>query len=194
MTISVRVFDTILDERKLKDTVSRNSADFWKPFCKSAGWTFSHERIHSFADLKYLMSRKIKEDVIIFSGHGMEDGFYLSNGDMLNQEAIESILGEIPSKNHGKIIIFSSCYMGKSAGLCQSLKDYFGARTLFAYQHLMADRFCFLFESILLSSIEQAWSKKEAFSLKDFEDFKTNTSFMKNMNEEKVKKHPMLMF
>lgn len=194
MTISVRVFDTILDERKLKDTVSRNSADFWKPFCKSAGWMFSHERVHSLADLNYLMSRKIKEDVIIFSGHGLKDGFYLSNGEKLNQDAIEKKLEAIPSKNHEKIVIFSSCYMGKSPALCESLKDYFGARTLFAYQHLMADRYCFLFESILLSAIEKAWSKKETFTFKDFEDFQANTFFMKNMNERHVKKHPMLMF
>lgn len=192
MTISVRVLDTILDDRKLKDTVSRNSADFWKPFCKSAGWSFSHERIHSYADLNFLMSKKIKEDVIIFSGHGNENGFFLSNGDRIDGKCDD--LKEIHPKNHNKYIIFSSCLIGKASKTSEQLKDYFQAKRLFSYQHLMADRYCFLYESILLSSIEKALYKKDNFSESDFEAFKKNTMFMKNMNESHVKKHPMLMF
>ncbi|MNE69827.1 hypothetical protein D3C80_1655780 [compost metagenome] len=72
----IRVFDTVLDGKNTRDMVSRNSADFWRPFCKSAGWSFNYERIHSLDDLKYFFSKKIKEDIIIFSGHGNENGFF----------------------------------------------------------------------------------------------------------------------
>ena len=58
MLNGIRVFDTVLDGKHLKDTVSRNSADFWKPFCKSAGWEFSHERVNSLNDLEYFFSKK----------------------------------------------------------------------------------------------------------------------------------------
>jgi len=124
MITGVRVFDTVLDDKNLKDTVSRNSADFWKVFCKSAGWSFSYERIHSLVDLEYFFSKKIKENVIIFSGHGdSNDGFYLTNGDVLDGSC--NIL--VPEKNQGKSIIFSTCCMGQNQKLCSKLKDIFKA-------------------------------------------------------------------
>ncbi len=47
MINGIRVFDTVLDDKNIKDTVSRNSADFWKPFCKSeAGSSVMNEYIH----------------------------------------------------------------------------------------------------------------------------------------------------
>jgi hypothetical protein len=190
MINGVRVFDTVLDGRRIKDTVSRNSADFWKPFCKSAGWTFSHERVHSLSDLEYFFSKKIKEEVLIFSGHGNENGFYLSNGECFTGNEIKNF----PHKNHGKLIIFSSCLIGKNEDLAQKLKSYFNSQVLFAYRHLMSDRFCFLNESILLTSIEHAFNKgKLSFTENNFIDFQIQTDFMKNMNEKHVKLHPMVM-
>lgn len=94
----IRVFDTVLDGKNTRDMVSRNSADFWRPFCKSAGWNFNYERIHSLDDLKYFFSKKIKEDIIIFSGHGNENGFYFSNGDCLDGKSNSFI----PVKTMGK--------------------------------------------------------------------------------------------
>lgn len=192
----IRVFDSILDGKKTKDTVSRNSADYWKAFCHSAGWDFSYERIHSLTDLEFFLSRKIKEDVIIFSGHGYagkeySNGFHLSNHEVYcGQPEIK-----VPNKNHSKTVIFSSCLMGKSELLAQRIKSALGAEYLFAYKHLMLDRFCFLNESILLTMMENILSKgKRAFTNKDFIDFQVNTEFLKNMNGKHVKSHSMVMY
>jgi hypothetical protein len=190
MINGVRIFDTVLDNKKVKDTVSRNSADFWKPFCKSAGWDFSHERVHSLGDLDYFFSKKIKENVLIFSGHGNENGFHLSNGDCFNGNN----LNNLHPKNHEKIIIFSSCLIGKNETLTQNFKDYFSAQALFSYRHVMYDRFCFLNESILLTFIEHKFMKgKQSFTANDFVEFQAETSFLKNMNGKHVKLHPMIM-
>lgn len=190
MLNGIRVFDTVLDGKHLKDTVSRNSADFWKPFCKSAGWVFSHERVHSLNDLEYFFSKKIKEEIIIFSGHGNEDGFYLSNGECFTGEEIK----QFPKKNHGKVVIFSSCLIGKNERLTQNLKAYFNSQVLFSYRHLMFDRFCFLNESILLTKIEHIFERgKNSFTEKDFMNFQHETDFLKNMNGKNVKLHPMIM-
>lgn len=190
MINGVRVFDTVLEGKAKSDTVSRNSADFWKPFCKSAGWKFSYERVHSLSDLNYFFSQKIKEEVIIFSGHGNEDGFYLSNGECFNGQNLK----DFPKKNHNKVVIFSSCLIGKNQELAQELKSYFSAQTLFSYRHMMRDRFCFLNESILLTSMEHKFHKgRKNFTENDFCEFQCDTEFMKNMNETNVKLHPMEM-
>lgn len=68
----VRVFDTVLDGKNTRDMVSRNSADFWRPFCKSAGWSFNYERIHSLDDLKYFFQRKSKKTSLYFQGMVMK--------------------------------------------------------------------------------------------------------------------------
>ncbi|WP_394166700.1 hypothetical protein [Photobacterium piscicola] len=190
MSFSVRIFDTVLNGKNIKDTVSRNAADFWKPFCQSAGWKFGYERVHSLSDLEFFFSKKIKEEVIIFSGHGNENGFYLSNGECFNGENLKSL----PEKNHGKIIIFSSCLIGKNEKLSENLKSYFSAQAVFSYRHLMSDRFCFLNESILLTSMEHKFNRgRLIFTFNDFIDFQVETDFMKNMNEKHVKLHPMVM-
>lgn len=190
MINGIRVFDTVLDGRNLKDTVSRNSADFWKPFCKSAGLNFSHERVHSLSDLEYFFSRKIKEDVIVFSGHGNEYGFYLSNGECFTGNELK----KFPQKNHGKVIIFSSCLIGKNKELAQNLKSYFNSQALFSYRNVMSDRFCFLYESILITLIDHLFQNgKNSFTENDFLNFQIKTDFMKNMNEKNVKIHPMVM-
>lgn len=189
--LSIRVFDTILDTSKIKDTVSRDSSSFWRPFCKSSGWGFSYERIHSISDLNFFLSRKIKEDIIIFSGHGNTDGFHLSNGDIF-KPANEN-LKPVPAKNAKKIIIFSSCGIGQNEKLCEQYKSYFNADAVFAYKHLMSDRFCFLNESILLTMMSHILWKKNTFSGSNFQDFQSKTLFMKNMNQDHVKSHPMVM-
>ncbi|WP_337842056.1 hypothetical protein [Rheinheimera sp.] len=190
MLNGIRVFDTVLDGLHIKDTVSRNSADFWKPFCKSAGWKFSHERVHSLNDLEYFFSKKIKEDIVIFSGHGNEDGFYLSNGECFTGNELK----DFPQKNHDKVIIFSSCLIGKNEELTRGFKSYFKSQVIFSYRHLMSDRFCFLNESILLTTIEHLFNKgKLSFTQNDFINFQVKTEFMKNMNEKHVKLHPMVM-
>ncbi|WED22819.1 hypothetical protein L3Q72_05350 [Vibrio sp. JC009] len=190
MVSGVRVFDTVLDGRNRRDTVTRNSADFWKPFCKSANWDFSYERVHSLKDLEFFLSRKIKEDVIIFSGHGNEEGFELSNGEVFDGSNLKAL----SKKNHDKVIIFSSCLIGKNEQLCEDFKSYFSAQAVFAYRHLMLDRYCFLNESILLTSMEHQFNRgKKSFTYNDFINFQLQTDFMKNMNEKHVKLHPMVM-
>lgn len=187
---SLRIFDTVLDGKNIKDTVSRNAADFWAPFCRSSGWDFGYERVHSLNDLEYFFEKKIKEDIIIFSGHGDEKGFYLSNGDCFDGKNLK----KFPKKNHNKIIIFSSCLIGNNQKLTSNLKVFFSAKALFSYRHLMYDRFCFLNESILLTYIEHKSNKgKQTFTKKDFEEFANETTFMKNMNGKNVKLHPMVM-
>tara|TARA_R110002124_G_scaffold287300_1_gene472419 strand:- start:3583 stop:4152 length:570 start_codon:yes stop_codon:yes gene_type:complete len=184
----VRVFDTVLNENH-KDTVTRNAADFWKPFCQSAGWDFNYERVHSLQDLEYFLSRKIKEDTIIFSGHGEYDGFHLTNKSCFDGDNLKPL----PEKNHGKLVIFSSCLIGKNEELAHSLKTYFKASALISYRELMMDQFCFLYESTLLSFIEHKLSKKKNnFTLNDFSEFQGYTEFMKNMNKENAKLHPMV--
>lgn len=192
MITGIRVFDTILSKKRNGDSVTRNSADFWRPFCAASGWKFNFERIHSLADIEYFFSEEIPENIIIFSGHGHdEDGFYLSNNEKI--DGTQNFF--IHPKNHGKIIIFSSCLIGKSENLSNSIKTQFKAKALFAYQHIMHDRFCFLNESILLTMIDHKFEKGQLkFTKNNFGDFVEQTHFMKNMNQKGVKKHPLLMF
>lgn len=66
---------------------------------------------------------------------------------------------------------------------------------MFAYKHEVLDKYCFLYESILLSSIDYLWNEKnKSFNQSQFENFKKNTAFMKNMNMKGVKSHPLEMF
>ena len=188
MSFGVRVFDTVLDGRNIKDTFSRNAADFWRQYCKASGWSFSFERIHSLTDLSYFMNRTIKEDVILFSGHGHDNGWHMTNKEVLNEESIDQIV--VNKNNTGKEIVFSSCLMGINGSLCNSIKTKFEAKRLFAYRHEMEDRFCYLNEAILLTLLE----KKKNFTEKDFEKFKASTVFMKNLNKKGVKMHPMEMY
>jgi hypothetical protein len=189
MISGIRVFDTILSTNKNGDGVTRNSADFWKTFCAASGWKFNYERIHSLADVEYFFDNFIKEDVIIFSGHGCDSsGFVLSNGDVIDGSG--GFL--VNPKNHGKIIILSSCSIGKNKKLAGNIKTFFRAEYLFAYRHLMEDRFCFLNESILLTMIDK--NKRDTFTDVKFSEFQLQTNFMKNMNQRGVKNHPLLKF
>jgi hypothetical protein len=188
MSFGVRVFDTVLDNKRIKDTVSRNSANFWGAFTKAAGWDFSYERVHSLGDLEHFLGRVIKEDVIIFSGHGSDSGWHLTNGECFVPGAIPATC--VHSKNQGKIIIFSSCLIGKSLDRCSQYKTFFSAESVFAYRHIMCDSYCFLNESILLSVLADTKGK---IDFAGFDEFKRNTLFMKNMNQKRVKLHPMVM-
>lgn len=191
MSFGVRVFDTVLNSRNIKDTVTRNSSSFWKEFCTVSGWSFSYERIHSLTDLKYFLSRTIKEDFIIFSGHGDESGWHMTNGDVLSAESSAEI--KLHKNNIDKNLIFSSCLIANNDELCRELKRNLQAKRLFAYRHNMLDAFCFLNESILLNQIEQIETSR-GFTTKDFIEFQENTRFMKNLNQKHVKSHPMKMF
>ncbi|MDK2126751.1 hypothetical protein [Parachitinimonas caeni] len=183
----VRVFDTVLDTKRRRDTTTRNSADFWEVFCKAAGWSFGYERIHSLVDLTHFLGRGIHESFIIFSGHGNEEGFFLTNGDKVDSDSIADMMSP---RNENKSIIFSSCLMGKDDEHCEALRVALKAKHLFSYRHSMQDRFCFLFESILLTLIEQ----NQNFGRKEFEEFQAKTSFMTRINKAYVRSHPMKMY
>ena len=191
MTLKIRVFDTIL-EKKRGDSATRNSSDFWRPFCSASCWEFNYERVHSLRDIELFFSKHIKEEIIIFSGHGTDtDGFHLSNGEKIDgTQDFKKV-----AKNAGKTLIFSSCLIGSNLNRAVAIKQAFAASTLFAYQHVMEDRFCFLNEAILLTMLGHNLEKnRKKFSENDFIDFVVNTEFMKNMNQKGVKNHPLLMF
>jgi hypothetical protein len=190
MCLSVRLFDTILSTRS-GDSVSRNGADFWKSFCQSAIWEFHYERIHSLVDIELFFSRKIREDVIIFNGHGSKtDGFHLSNGDILNGNHTFFI----PPKNHDKILIFSACSIGNNAKLSNRLKEFFKAKAVFSYRKVVYDHYCFLNESILLAYLDRVHSHGRPFNEAAFADFQQHTNFMRFFNQNHARVHPMLMF
>lgn len=199
MSLSIKVFDTILSTEKSGDSTSRNSADFWKVYCFASGWGFNYERIHSLKDVEHFFcNTKIKEEVIIFSGHGyhkndetLDEGFHLSNDDLIDGNHDF----EVSKKNYNKIVIFSSCLIGKNKKLSEQLKQFFNAQSLFAYRHEIQDRFCFLNESILLTLIDHVNEEKgKTFTENNFEKFQEQTSFMKTINKKHAKTHPMVMY
>jgi hypothetical protein len=191
MKLKIRVFDTIL-EKTNGDTTGRNSADFWRPFCAASGWSFNYERVHSLEDINFFFGKPIKEEIIIFSGHGEKaGGFCLSNNEKI--DGTQQI--NIHKRNEGKIIIFSSCSIGKNKTLADAIKSQFSAKNLFAYQHVVEDRFCFLNESILLTMMDHLFENgRKSYTENDFFDFTFSTDFMKNINCARVRNHPMLMF
>ena len=154
--------------------------------------SFSHERVHSLEDLNFFLNRKIKEEIIIFSGHGDEiDGFQLSNKEFFNRASDI----RCHPKNQNKLIIFSSCLIGKSDHLLKGYYDFFAARAVFAYRHIMDDKYCFLIESLLLLKLEKSFNSSEN-PLTDafYGKFVEETNFIKNMNKKNARKHPLVMF
>ena len=185
--ISIRVFDTILDGRHRSST-DRNYADVWRAFSQLSGWKCYHERLHTLSDVGFFLGRAIREEVVIFSGHGcMIDGLLLSNGEYMTPESVSEYAPKPKTKD--KIVILSACDIGESDELCLAYKEAFQAKALFAYKHAMQDRYCFLYDSILLTSIEKYGATKTMF-----ESYQENTLFMKNLNQKGVKKHPMVMY
>ena len=145
----VRVFDTILSDNG-GNTTSRRSHAYWKEFCGASEWYFNYERIHSKSDLKYFFASEeypITEQIIIFNGHGLDTGFSLSNGDVISKPGDFEVFGS----NRKKILIFSSCLIGKNKALALGLKELFDAEAVFAYTEKVSDGFCYLVESYLLT-------------------------------------------
>lgn len=184
--ISIRIFDTVLNTRHRSST-DRNYADVWRAFAQISGWKCYHERLHSLSDVGFFLGCAIREEVIIFSGHGSLEGFYLSNNEKMTPKSLREHAPNPSTKN--KIVIISACDIGKNTSLCLDYKDAFQARALFAYRHVMLDQYCFLYDSLLLTSME-----KRKLSKSMFEDYQKDTFFLKNLNLKGVKSHPMVMY
>jgi len=152
----VFVFDTCLDTSLYSD---RQAADFWYRYCTSAGWAHGAERVHSIADLKYFLRRKIKENVLLFSGHGSQrKGFRLTNGEILDKKVDLSI----SRANSQKVIIFSACLMGANRALCEHLGNELKARAVIAYSKMIPDDLCFIAEPLLLQFLSTRIKPEEA--------------------------------
>ena len=105
--ISIRVFDTVLNGRHRSST-DRNYAEVWKAFAQMSGWKCYHERMHSLSDAEFFLGRAIREEVIVFSGHGCStDGFLLSNGDWMTPDSVRECAPQPKTKD--KIVILSVC-------------------------------------------------------------------------------------
>lgn len=156
--MGVFLFDTQLDKQW---TSERRGSVFWKEYCRHAGWSFAFERVHSLADLRYLLGRAIQEHVIIFNGHGdRSNGWRLSNGDVLDKTT-ELAINE---KNRHKLLLFSSCDIGANASMCLHFKKVFHAHAVIGYSATISDDFCFLAEPALLQLIchgKQPWEATE---------------------------------
>lgn len=96
--------------------------------------------------------------------------------------------------NIGKTIILSSCSIGKNPELAANIKESLKANNLFAYQHDVQDRCCFLFESMLLTLIEHRLITHASFGRAQFNDFLASTDFLKTINKAYAREHPMLYF
>lgn len=185
--MNIRLFDTILNINN-KSTTDRNYQEIWSAYTKLKGWKFFYERMHSFSDAEFFLSKSISEDVIIFSGHGGKSpGFILSNGDSLMPEDLEKI--DIKKTTENKFIVFAACGIGRNTKLLQQYKTALKAKRIFAYKHDVSDEYCFLFESILMEFI----SRNINFNEKNFDEYREATSFLKNINSKNVKTHPMVM-
>jgi len=150
------VFDTRLD-RSL--TSQRQAGRFWEEYCECAGWSWGAERVHSLADLRYFLGRTIPGDVLIFSGHGHEErGFRLSNGEALDGR--QSL--EINPANHDKVVLFSSCQLGRSEKMAHRLREALHARALIGYSTDVLDDIAFVAEPLLLQLLASGKSPKVA--------------------------------
>ena len=85
--------------------------------------------------------------------------------------------------------------MGKNDNLMWDIFDLFKPLAVIAYTDTIHDKYCFLYESILLSIIEFRYQKSSKSDIeKIFEDFQDETMFMKNMNKKYSKSHPMQIY
>jgi hypothetical protein len=120
--------------------------------------------------------------VLVFNGHGHhEDGFQLTNGETFGCQRSRDdqfCIGRCPESekkckhdpekdsdcdsfrdlklkkdNAGKVIIFSSCLMGRNADLCRNLKGILQAEAVIAYSEEILDNLCFFAEPQLVSLI-----------------------------------------
>lgn len=152
----VFVFDTRLD-RSLAS--QRQAARFWEEYCGCAGWSWGAERVHSLADLRYFLGRAIPGDVLIFSGHGHSDrGFRLSNGEALDGRHPL----EIHHANHDKVVLFSSCQLGRSEKMAHRLREALHARALIGYSTDVLDDMTFVAEPLILQLLASGKSPRVA--------------------------------
>jgi hypothetical protein len=133
--------------------------------------------------LYFLKERTIPQRVLVFNGHGDKmDGFGLTNGDTLgcrvtpngetcvascsagskrrcmhnpdgNQRCPEFRRLRLKPENAGKVIVFSSCLMGKNRKLCLELKKMLRAEAVVAYSDEIKDNLCFFAEPQLVSLV-----------------------------------------
>ena len=85
--------------------------------------------------------------------------------------------------------------MGKNDDLMDDIYALFSPMAVFAYTDVIHDKYCFLYESILLTMLEHKYVKGTSrISQEFFWDFQDETMFMKNMNKKFVNNHPMEFF
>lgn len=164
VSMGVFVLDTQLDKGWRS---RRQGARFWEEYCyhaDSPSWDFGYERIHSLADLAYVLERRtIREHVLIFNGHGSTTkGWHLSNGDCFWPGAVGMDRLRVNEKNRHKVVLFSACDLGKNAELMKWYRKTLGADAVVAYAGNMMDGICFLVEAALLQLIYSGHSPKDA--------------------------------
>jgi hypothetical protein len=180
----VFVLDSQLDRSLYSD---RQAADFWYRYCQSAGWAYGCERVHSLADLRFFLGRRrIREEVILFSGHGhRRRGLLLSNGERL---AADTPLTLHPS-NVQKVFILSSCEIGANRRLCQALVHKLRARALIVYTRPIRDDICFIVEPYLLQLIAARVPVQRATAA-----MRQLAGALKTLNRRRAKKFPLEVF
>jgi hypothetical protein len=177
------VFDTRLD-RSLSS--QRQAGHFWQAYCDCAGWSWGAERVHSLADLRYFLGRAIPGDVLVFSGHGHDSrGFRLSNGEALDgRQPLE-----INPANHDKVVLFSSCRLGRSEKLASRLMESLHARALIGYSTDVLDDMTFVAEPMLLQLLAAGRSPRVATEM-----VAAALDPWKTLNQRRARRFPLVCY
>jgi len=177
------VFDTRLD-RSLSS--QRQAGRFWQEYCDCAGWSWGSERVHSLADLRYFLGRAIPGDVLIFSGHGHDKrGFRLSNGEELDgRQPLE-----VNHANHDKVVLFSSCQLGRSEKMAHRLMEALHARALIGYSTDVLDDMAFVAEPMLLQLLAAGRSARAAT-----ETVAAALDPWKTLNQPRARRFPLVCY
>jgi hypothetical protein len=213
----VFVFDTQFDNKAT--ATRRQSSRFWEEFCFAADWTFGYERVHSLDDVAFFLSKRIiPQPFIVFSGHGSDSrGWELSNGEALafartanggvcigacaaakgrckhgtdEEELCPSFRNlEIRKENEAKVLLFSSCLMGRNPRLCEGIKEALRATAVLAYSTPISDELCCLAEPQLLSLIAMGKKPGDAAEL-----IRTNMDPWKTVISSGKKRYPLECF
>ncbi|WP_373047318.1 hypothetical protein [Vulgatibacter sp.] len=177
------VFDTRLD-RSLAS--QRQAGRFWQEYCDCAGWSQGSERVHSLEDLRYFLGRAIPGDVLIFSGHGHESrGFRLSNGELLDGRKKL----EINPANHDKVVLFSSCQVGRTEKMAQRLRESLQARAIIAYSTDVLDDIAFVAEPLLLQLLAAGKSPTVATEM-----VAAALDPWKTLNQRRARRFPLVCY
>lgn len=177
------VFDTRLD-RSLAS--QRQAGRFWSEYAGCAGWSCGGERVHSLADLRYFLGRTIPGDVLVFSGHGHDRrGFRLSNGDLLDGR--QDL--ELAPANHDKVILFSSCLLGRREKLARRLLEALKARALIGYSTDVFDEIAFVAEPLLLQLLAAGRSPRVAT-----ETVAAALDPWKTLNQPRARRFPLVCY